>query len=360
MGEVVLYSNQQHYYRLDQPERDFATPTSGAALLADPSSTSPPPKLLDQVRRAIRARHYSHRTEEAYVAWIRRFILFHHKKHPRSMGHDHVREYLTHLAVNRKVSSSTQNQALCALLFLYKEVLGQELVRVSDIARSVKPKRLPVVLSREEVRAVLSHLRGHKHLAVSLLYGCGLRLLECLRLRIKDVDFKRNQITVRSGKGDKDRVTMLPQKLQPALQEQIWAVKRRCKCTDGLVDVRVMLPHALDRKYPAAALEWPWQFIFPARDTFIDNASGELKRNHLHESAIQRAVKEAVRNVGITKRATCHTFRHSFATHLLEDGYDIRTVQKLLGHKDVRTTMIYTHVLNRGELGVLSPLDRLE
>jgi integron integrase len=355
-----VYSVSPQRDILDSPELHRASPTIGYAVLADPPHPGNAPRLLDQVRHAIRARHYSHRTEEAYVGWIKRFVLFHQKRHPSTMGHDEVREYLTYLAVKKHVSSSTQNQALCALLFLYKEVLGTELNRVNEIVRPSKRARLPVVLSREEVRAILKQLQGSKHLSVSLLYGGGLRLLECLRLRMKDIDFNRNQITVRGGKGDKDRVTMLPKRLQPALQEQIDLVKRRSKCANGLVDVRVILPKALDRKYPAAALEWSWQFVFPARSVFVDNETGELRRTHLHESVIQRAVKEAVRQAGITKRASCHTFRHSFATHLLEDGYDIRTVQKLLGHKDIRTTMIYTHVLNRGELGVLSPLDRLD
>jgi integron integrase len=337
----------------------LGTQTGGASFLADPSFYRRPPRLLDRVRHAIRVRQFSHRTEEAYVGWIRRYILFHQKKHPRAMGHDQVREFLTYLAVQRRVSAATQNQALCALMFLYKEVLDHDLHWVSDIARPTKPKRLPVVLSREEVRVILKHLHGTKRLAASLLYGSGLRLLDCLELRIKDIDFERNQITVRAGKGDKDRVTMLPQSLKPHLEEQIKKVKRICMSSSGLADVRVFLPRALDRKYTGAALEWAWQYVFPSRSTCIDKQTGEVRRSHLHESIIQRAVKEAVRQSGISKRATCHTFRHSFATHLLEDGYDIRTVQQLLGHKDVRTTMIYTHVLNRGALGVLSPIDRM-
>ncbi|MFH1754366.1 MAG: integron integrase [Candidatus Latescibacterota bacterium] len=318
-----------------------------------------PPKLLDQVRGVIRAHHFSPRTEEAYVSWIKKYILFHGKKHPAQMGPDQVREFLTYLAVKRNVSASTQNQALCALIFLYKKVLGHELGWISDIYRAKTPKRLPVVLSREEVRAILKNLSGTKFLIVSLLYGSGLRLLESLELRVKDIDFERNQITVRSGKGAKDRVTMLPQSTKEPLKEQIRKVRIITKCRNGLVETRVFMPGALDRKYPNAALEWGWQFVFPAMGAYVDRETGEMKRYHLHESAVQRAVKKAVREAGITKLASCHTFRHSFATHLLEDGYDIRTVQKLLGHKDVRTTMIYTHVLNRGELGVISPADKL-
>jgi integron integrase len=332
----------------------------GDSLLAEPAiPTYKPPKLLAQVRDVIRIHHFSRRTEQAYMAWIRRYILFHGKKHPAQMGHEEVRQFVTFLAVERKVSASTQNQALCALLFLYKNVLGRELGWVEDIVRAKRSMRLPVVLSRREVKAVLGHLTGVKLTIASLLYGAGLRLLECLELRVKDLDFERGQLIVRNGKGDKDRVTMLPRSLRSPLETQVRKTRKICNCRHGLADVRATMPHALDRKYPNAGREWAWQYVFPASGNCVDRETGELRRHHLHESAVQRAVKEAVRQAGITKRATCHTFRHSFATHLLEDGYDIRTVQKLLGHKNVRTTMIYTHVLDHGELGVRSPVDRL-
>jgi len=275
------------------------------------------------------------------------------------MGAPEVKEFLSYLAVRKKVSSSTQNQALSALLFLYREVLGVELEPVTDVVRAKKPRRLPVVLSRAEVRAVLSEMKGVHKLAASLLYGCGLRLLECLNLRVKDVDFERKQIVVRGGKGAKDRVTMLPRSLEPALREQLERARKIAGVKDGLARLRVTMPGALEKKLPSAGLEWAWQYVFPARRTYIDPVMGEERRHHLHESAVQRAMKEAVRRAGITKRATCHTLRHSFATHLLEDGYDIRTVQKLLGHKSVLTTMVYTHVMQGGDIGVVSPADRL-
>jgi integron integrase len=332
-----------------------------AAIIAEPR---PPnfgaPKLLVRVRRVIRAKHLSHRTEEAYIAWMRRFILYHNKKHPLVLGQDHVREFISHLAVKRRVSASTQNQALCAIIFLYKNVLGREIGYVENIVRAKKPKRLPVVLSRDEVRRVMAELGGVKRLVVSLLYGSGLRLLECLDLRIKDIDLERNQLIVRSGKGDKDRYTILPRSVKPLVQRQIQESYRIANIQNGLAECAVRLPEAIDRKFVNAAHEWQWQYLFPARGTTVDRGTGEVRRHHLHETAVQRAVKEAVRRSQITKRATCHTFRHSFATHLLEDGYDIRTVQKLLGHSDVTTTMIYTHVLQHGASGVRSPLDRME
>lgn len=341
--------------------RSEFTPTdAGNAIVADPPrNTYHKPKLLDTVRRAIRTRHFSHRTEEAYVNWIRRFILFHGKKHPLLMGPDEVREFVTYLAVTRKVSASTQNQALCGLIFLYKQVLGRELGFVTDIVRAKTPKRLPVVLSRDEVRAVFDELAGVRRTAVSLLYGSGLRLMECVQLRIKDIDLVRYQIVVRSGKGSKDRMTVLPKSVRPLLEAQIREAQRICNCPDGWAEYGATMPDALDRKYLNAPREWAWQYVFPASGVCLDKATGELLRHHLHETVIQRAVKEAARRAGICKMASCHTFRHSFATHLLEDGYDIRTVQKLLGHQDVRTTMIYTHVLDQGTLGVRSPMDRL-
>jgi len=335
-------------------------PRGGASAISDPQRVVyHKPKLLPTVRGAIRARHFSHRTEESYVNWIRRFILFHGKKHPLLMGPDEVREYLTHLAVARKVAASTQNQALCALIFLYKQVLGRELGFVTDIVRAQTPKRLPVVLSRDEVKAIFNELAGVGRTAVSLLYGSGLRLMECVELRVKDIDIGRGQIVVRSGKGDKDRVSVLPKIVVHPLEAQMREARRITNCEDGWAEYATTMPEALDRKYPNAPREWGWQYVFPARGLCVDKTTGELRRHHLHETVVQRAVKEAVRRSGITKPATCHTFRHSFATHLLEDGYDIRTVQKLLGHRDVRTTMIYTHVLDQGVLGVRSPMDRL-
>jgi len=317
------------------------------------------PRLLDTVRDALRVRHYSRRTERAYLGWIRRYIVFHAKRHPAEMGAAEVSRFLSSLAVEGRVSASTQNQALAALLFLYGPVLGVELPWLDELVRAVRPERLPVVLSRDEVRAVLLVLRGTPRLMAVLLYGAGLRLLECARLRVKDLDFAANQIVVRSGKGDRDRVTILPAVVRPALERQLARVRaqheRDLRAGAGWVE----LPHALARKYPNAGREWAWQWVFPATRTYTERTTSQRRRHHLHETVVQRAVHRAVREAGLTKPASCHTFRHSFATHLLEDGYDIRTVQELLGHRDVRTTMIYTHVLNRGPAGVRSPLDGL-
>lgn len=320
---------------------------------------APPPKLLDRVREAIRARHYSLRTEESYTAWIRRFILFHHKRHPAEMGEAEVNQFLTHLAVKMNVAASTQNQALSAILFLYQVVLDRDLDNLEGVVRAKKPARLPVVLTREEVRAVLGEISRTPKLVSLLLYGAGLRLLEALRLRVKDIDFAVNQITVRDGKGQKDRVTMLPAAAKAGLIEHLKQVER----LHGQ-DLRqgfgcVSLPDALGKKYPNAGRAWGWQYVFPAASLSADPRSQQMRRHHLDESVVQRAVKEAARVARVNKPATPHTLRHSFATHLLEDGYDIRTVQELLGHSDVKTTMIYTHVLNRGGRGVLSPADRL-
>jgi integron integrase len=319
----------------------------------------PPPRLLDRVRAALRTRHCSPRTEKAYVGWIRRFILFHDKRHPAAMGAPEITRFLSVLAVQRNVAASTQNQALSALLFLYREVLEQELPWLDDIVRAKTPARIPVVLTREEVQAVLDALDGPPRLVALLLYGAGLRLLEALRLRVKDVDFGRNQITVRSGKGGKDRVTMLPAAVRRDLPKRLEVVRDQHEADIRVGAGWVELPWALARKYPRAGREWIWQWVFPATRLYLHRETGQRRRHHLHESALQRTVREAVRSTGIPKRATCHTFRHSFATHLLEDGADIRTVQELLGHRDVATTMIYTHVLNRGPAGVLSPADRL-
>jgi integron integrase len=326
----------------------------------EPSPPVPrPPRLLDRVREALRARHSSRRTEKAYVAWIRRYIVFHGKRHPAEIGAVEVTQFLSSLAVSGHVAASTQNQALSALLFLYRQVLQFEMPWLDHVVRAKRSERLPVVLTRDEVRAVIRKLQGPTRFMAILLYGAGLRLLECARLRVKDVDFATNQIIVRAGKGDRDRVTMLPAAVKTDLVGHLEMVKRQHDA-----DLRhgagwVELPWALARKYPNAGREWAWQWVFPATRIYVDRETGQRRRHHLHESVLQRAVKDAVRRVGIAKRATCHTFRHSFATHLLEDNHDIRTVQELLGHRDVSTTMIYTHVLNRGPGGVSSPADRM-
>jgi len=317
------------------------------------------PKLLDQVREAIRARHYSFRTEEAYVGWIRRFILFHHMRHPAEMGKAEIEHFLTALAVKRHVSASTQNQALAAILFLYKEVLGKEPGWLDDVVRAKRSRRLPVVLTRQEVELLLAQLDGVLWVMAMLLYGSGLRLMECLRLRVRDIDFTRREILVREGKGNKDRVTMLPGAIEEPLRMQLARVhtlhERALKAGFG----RVHLPNALARKYPNADYEWTCQWIFPASRICRDARFGPPQRFHLHESVLQRAIHDAARKAGIAKVVGPHTLRHCFATHLLEAGYDIRTVPELLGHRDVKTTMIYTHVLNRGGHGVQSPVDRL-
>ncbi|HNT78227.1 MAG TPA: integron integrase, partial [Anaerolineae bacterium] len=301
-------------------------------------------------------KHYALRTEEAYVDWIRRFILFHHKRHPREMGAAEITAFLTHLAVVDNVAASTQNQALAALLFLYREVLQQDIGPVEPV-RAKKPQRLPVVLTREEVRQVLNQMQGTHQLMAKLLYGTGMRLMECVRLRVKDVDFARREILVRDGKGEKDRVTMLPESIIPALQAHLERVRQlhQRDLADGYG--AVYLPYALERKYPNAAREWGWQYVFPASRISADPRTGAKRRHHTDESGLQKAVRAAAKAAGIVKPVGPHTFRHSFATHLLESGQDIRTVQELLGHADVKTTMIYTHVLNRGPLGVRSPLD---
>lgn len=315
------------------------------------------PRLLDQVRARMRRLGLAKRSEEAYVSWIRRFILANDKRHPKEMGEAEVENFLSDLAVRGNVAASTQNQALSALLFLYKQVLGVELPWMDGVQRTRKPKRLPLVLARTEVLALLAEMQGTQWLMASLLYGTGMRLMECMRLRVKDVDFTRNEILVRQGKGGKDRRTMLPERLVTPLRHCLTET-RRVHCNDLEAGFgRVWLPDALARKYRTAAWEWGWQYVFPASSRSTDQRDGQVRRHHLHESTLQRAVKSARVRAGISKPATCHTLRHSFATHLIEDGYDIRTVQELLGHKDVNTTQIYTHVLNRGGRGVRSPLD---
>lgn len=316
------------------------------------------PRLLDQVREQIRLRHYSIRTEAVYLEWVKRYIRFHKYRHPQEMGGPEVEAFLSDLAVRRDVSASTQNQALSAILFLYKQVLQIELPWMDGVIRARRPQRLPVVLTREEVASVLAQLDGTLWLIASLLYGSGMRLMEVLRLRVKDVEFARLEILIRDGKGQKDRVTMLPRKLAAPLELHLQRVRALHEQDLREGYGRANLPHALARKYPNAAAEWGWQFVFPSVNRSEDPRSGGIFRHHLHEKTIQRAVRNAVRRVGLHKPATPHTLRHSFATHLLESGQDIRTVQELLGHSDVKTTQIYTHVLNRGGLGVLSPLDR--
>lgn len=316
------------------------------------------PRLLDQMRERIRLKHYSIRTEKVYCEWVKRFIRFHQYRHPQEMGAGEVEAFLSDLAVRGHVSASTQNQALAALLFLYREVLQVDLPWLQDVVRAKKPQRLPVVLSVEEVRQVLGGLQGDLWLVCSLLYGTGMRLMEGLRLRVKDVDFARGEILIRDGKGMKDRVTVLPRSLQQPLRQHLAVVRALhvAELAAGRGDV--WLPFALERKYPRAAWDWGWQYVFPAAGLSVDPRSGAVRRHHLDEKRIQRGLKRAVQAAEIVKPATPHTLRHCFATHLLESGQDIRTVQELLGHADVKTTMIYTHVLNRGGLAVLSPLDR--
>lgn len=317
------------------------------------------PKLLDQIRDRIRMKHYSLRTEGIYVDWAKRFILYHNKRHPQEMGKQEIVDFLTYLARDRQVSASTQNQARAALLFLYKDVLDMSLPWLDEVEQAKKPKRMPVVLTEREVQVLLSQLSDTWLLLGRLLYGTGLRLLEGLRLRVQDVDFGANQILVRDGKGGKDRVTMLPKLLVLPLKDHLLRVKEVHQRDLATGHGEVWLPEGLARKYPHAGREWIWQYVFPSARLSVDPRSGVTRRHHLDEKGLQRAIKQAAVDAGLTKHATPHTLRHSFATHLLQAGYDIRTVQELLGHKDVQTTMIYTHVLNKGGMGVTSPLDRI-
>lgn len=321
-------------------------------------SSGQQPKLLDRVRIAIRLKNYSIRTEEAYVAWVERYIRFHKLRHPLEMGASEIEAFLAYLAVEGNVAASTQNQALCALLFLYKHVLDQELPAKINVLWAKKPERLPTVLTRQEVWQIIDKLSGVHHLMATLLYGTGMRLMECIRLRVKDVDFGQNLILIRDAKGDKDRITMLPESTHEPLQKQLAWAKTLHDHDLAQGYGMVYLPDALERKYPNANKEWGWQYVFPADKYSVDPRSDVKRRHHYHENSLQKSVKQATLQTGITKHVTCHTFRHSFATHLLEDGYDIRTVQELLGHSDVSTTQIYTHVLNRGGLAVRSPADR--
>ncbi len=348
------------------PARHTSDFIPGRAALASshdaPSSARSPehkPKLLVQLSTAIRTRHYSPRTEELYALWVKRYCRFHNLRYPAELHEVHVNAFLSHLAVNEHVSASTQNQALSALLFLYRHVLGKPMGELLDVIRAKKSDRLPVVLTRDEVKQILAHLHGEKRLMAALMYGAGLRLMECMRLRVQDIDFGKNALQVRSGKGMKDRITMLPQKTVADLRDHMKKVRtvHERDLADGWG--RVVMPDALNAKYPNAAAQWRWQWVFPQEHRWSNAKTGEQGRHHMDESIIQKGFKEAVRQARLTKRATCHSLRHSFATHLLEAGYDIRTVQELLGHADVRTTMIYTHVLNRGGRGVISPADTL-
>ena len=315
-------------------------------------------KLIPQMRRALRLGHYSRRTEEAYVRWVIRFVRASGMRHPAELGEEEVTRFLSGLAEAGRVSASTQTQALSAILFLYRNVMRSEFPWLTRVVRAPRRTRLPVVLTRDEVSSLMRQLEGPVRLVATLLYGSGLRLLECLQLRVKDVDFESDQLTVRGGKGDKDRITMLPQSIKAELRRHLGRVKGLHERDVAAGGGTVELPTAVARKFPNAGREWRWQWVFPATRTWVDRQTGERRRHHLHETVVQRAVTQAVRAVGLSKRATCHSLRHSFATHLLEDGYDIRTVQELLGHSDVSTTMIYTHVLNRGVMGVRSPADR--
>jgi integron integrase len=316
-------------------------------------------RLLEQLRHRLRTRHYSKKTAKAYCGWVRRFVLFHNRRHPNTMGEAEIAAFLTHLANERDVSASTQNQAMHAILFLYRHVLSRRIGFVSGIGLAKRPVRLPVVLSQAEVRAIFDELRGVKRLCATLMYGSGLRVSECLSLRVKDVDMDRREIFVRAGKGEKDRCVPLPASALPALRVHLERVRRQFykDLSNGIMGAA--LPGALGRKLPNADRDWVWQFVFPATMPFVEDSTGIQRRHHLHESVMQRAMTEAVRATGIVKRATCHTLRHSFATHLLESGSDIRTIQEMLGHSDVRTTMKYTHVAKRGAMGVQSPADKL-
>ncbi len=332
-----------------------------AVRTSAPGAASPlRPKLLDQVRDAIRRKHYSLRTEDSYVHWIKRFIYFHDKRHPRDLGETEVTTFLNYLARERNVASSTQNQALSAVLFLYKEVLGTPLAWLDGLDRAKRPARVPSVLTAAEVQRLLARLEGTKWLIASLLYGAGLRLRECLKLRVKDVEFSYRQLLIRDAKGARDRVTILPEAVIEPLKAHLVRAKalHEADLAAGYGDVE--MPDALARKYPRAAYEWGWKFVFPSRKLSTDPRTGVIRRHHVYDDVPGRAVKQAARDAGITKHVSCHTLRHSFATHLLENGYDIRTVQELLGHASVETTMIYTHVMNKGGRGVRSPLDRVE
>ena len=354
---AVRYARNKR--QLDHRRQPAPSPTTLRVLEDPPSYATPatPRKLLDRVRWHLRVKRYSIRTEQAYVDWIRRYILFHNKRHPDKMSEEEISAFLSHLAINRNVSASTQNQAFSALLFLYQQVLDRKLEFITGVERVRRPARVPIVFSKAEAHAVLAHLKGDYALMAELLYGSGLRVLEAARLRVKDIDFGYNRITIHEGKGQQSRITILPAKLKRTLQKHLARIHELHRQDLARGGGTVYLPHALDRKYGNAARSWPWQYVFPAAKRSVDPRSGETRRHHISEKNLQNAVKLAIRAAGLSKAAGCHTFRHSFATHLLEAGYDIRTVQELLGHKDVSTTMVYTHVLNKPGLGVRSPLD---
>ncbi len=336
--------------------------TTSTPHINSPKNTFPsqPPqgkKLMEQVSDALRAKHYSYRTEQTYTDWIKRYILFHHKRHPKDMGETEIRAFIAHLTSERKVAASTSNQALSAILFLYRTVLQIEMTLPPDLSNASRPKRLPTVLTHAEAIKIISCMRGIPRLMAKIMYGSGLRVMECMRLRVKDIDFDNHQIIVRGGKGDNDRVTILPDSIIPEIKNMLQDVKALHKKDLAAGYGETILPNALDLKYTTASKEWAWQFIFPASQRSVDPLTGVIRRHHLDETVSQKAIREAAKIAGIDKQVTPHTFRHSFATHLLQNGYDIRTVQELLGHKDVKTTMIYTHVLQRGGLAVKSPLD---
>jgi integron integrase len=314
-------------------------------------------RLMDQVRNTLRVHHYSLRTEESYIHWIKRYMLYHGKRDPGEMGKEEITAFLTHLAVDRDVAASTQNQALSAILFLYKRVLSIEPGWIDEVVRAKRPQRLPVVLPRETVLRLLDQLHGSRKLMAYLIYGSGLRLMEAARLRVKDVDLEQARLIVRAGKGNKDRVTMVPDILRPPLRAQLALARRYFELDRQEAAPGVDLPHALDRKYPNAGREWPWFWVFPAKNRSVDPRSGVVRRHHIYEKTIQRQIKQAARDLGLPRPVSVHTLRHCFATHLLENGYDIRTVQELMGHKDVKTTQVYTHVMRGGGVGARSPLD---
>lgn len=328
----------------------YSDPESGA------KSGSP---LLELVRSVIREKHYSIRTEKSYIDWIKRYIIFHNKRHPAAMSGKEINRFLAHLALKENASASTQNQALCAIIFLYKNVLKQDPGDLGELVWAKKPKKIPVVLSRDEIKRMLPHLSGTNLIMANLLYGSGLRLMECLRLRIKDIDFEYSQLVVRDGKGQKDRVTTLPEIIRQPLKAHLEKVKELHEKDIKNGYGKVYLPFALEKKYPNANMEWAWQYVFPASQLSRDPRTGIIRRHHIDESVLQRAIKVAMQKAGISKQGSCHTLRHSFATHLLEDGHDIRTVQELLGHENLNTTMIYTHVMKKGGLGIKSPADKL-